>query len=264
MGMEVQDMKLLETQAISINFGGLKAVDEVDSHIEDGEIVSLIGPNGAGKTTFFNLITGFLRPTKGKVIYMGKEITGLPAYQIAACGVVRTFQKTNIFSEVTVKEGVSLGFHMKRHCPAWQIILNGRDAKKEQKEVERGTSEVLAFTRLTPWSEFRGKNLPYGKQRILEIAVALAASPHLVLLDEPATGLNPKETQELMNLIRRIRVEKGITICLIEHNMNVVIGISDRIIVLNYGKKIAEGNPKEISRDKSVIEAYLGRGFGHA
>ena len=257
-------MRLLETQGISINFGGLKAVDEVDTHIDEGEIVSLIGPNGAGKTTFFNLITGFLRPTKGKVFYLRKELTGLPAHQIAANGMVRTFQKTNIFSEVTVKEGICIGFHMKRKCGIWQILLNGRAAKREHSEIEERTSEILSFTGLTSWAGFRGKNLPYGKQRILEIAVALAAYPRLLLLDEPATGLNPKETQELIDLIRRVREERGVTVCLIEHNMKVVIGISNRIIVLNYGKKITDGTPEEISKDKAVIEAYLGRGFANA
>ena len=257
-------VSLLETKGISINFGGLKAVDDVDIDIKEGEIISLIGPNGAGKTTFFNLITGFLRPTKGKVIYEGEDITGLPPYRIAAHGVVRTFQKTNIFSEVTVEEGISLGFHMKRKCGLWQIIFDSHGAKVERGEVGERTRNLLAFTGLTPWSRFLGKNVPYGKQRILEIAVALAADPCLLLLDEPATGLNPKETQDLIDLIRRIRGEKGITICLIEHNMNMVIGISNRILVLNYGKKIAEGAPQEVSRDKSVIEAYLGRGFASA
>ncbi len=257
-------MRLLETLGISINFGGLKAVDQVDTHIDEGEILSLIGPNGAGKTTFFNLITGFLRPTKGRVTYLGEDITGLSPYQIAANGMVRTFQKTNIFSEVTVEEGIAIGFHMRRKCGIWQILLNGQEAKGERSEIQKQTTEILDFSGLSSWAKFNGKNLPYGKQRILEIAVALAASPRLLLLDEPATGLNPKETQDLVELIRRIRGERGITVCLIEHNMNVVIGISNRIVVLNYGKKITEGTPEEISRDRAVIEAYLGKGYGDA
>jgi branched-chain amino acid transport system ATP-binding protein len=257
-------VRILETQGISINFGGLKAVDQFDTYIDEGEILSVIGPNGAGKTTLFNLITGFLHPTEGKVIYLKKDLTGLAPYQIAANGLVRTFQKTNIFSEVTVEEGIAIGFHMRRKCGIWQILLNGQEAKKESNDVQKQASEILGFCGLSSWAEFKGKNLPYGKQRILEIAVALAASPRLLLLDEPATGLNPKETQDLTELIRRIRGEKGITVCLIEHNMNVVIGISNRIVVLNYGKKITEGTPEEISKNKEVIEAYLGRGYGNA
>jgi branched-chain amino acid transport system ATP-binding protein len=257
-------LRFLEITDLSINFGGLKAVDRVGLFIEEGEILSLIGPNGAGKTTLFNLVSGFLRPVEGRVSYMGEAITGWPPHRIASKGLVRTFQKTNIFSEITVKEGVATGFHLRRKVRLSKILVNSRDARMEEKDVEGWTSELLDFTGLMPWAGFLGKNLPYGKQRILEIGVALAASPRLLLLDEPASGLNPKETNELMALIRRIRDEKGITVFLIEHNMSVVVGISDRVVVLNHGKKIAEGAPGVISRDQAVIEAYLGRGFGHA
>ena len=257
-------MRLLEATNLSINFGGLKAVDRVDLSVVEGEIVSLIGPNGAGKTTLFNLITGFLKPVAGKVSYLGKVITGSPPHEIALMGMVRTFQKTNIFSEITVREGVATGFHLKRKVGLAKILLNSREARREGDKVEEWTAKVLGFTGLTAWADHLGKNLPYGKQRILEIGVALAPLPRLLLLDEPASGLNPRETNELMQLIRRIRDEMRITVLLIEHNMNVVVGISDRVIVLNHGQKIAEGTPGEISRDKFVIEAYLGRGFAHA
>jgi branched-chain amino acid transport system ATP-binding protein len=257
-------VRLLETLGLSISFGRLRAVDQGDAHIDEGEILSLIGPNGAGKTTFFNLITGFLRPTKGRVIYLGQDLTGLQPHQIAAHRMVRTFQKTNIFSEVTVEERITIGFHMRRKCGIWQILLNGQETKEEGYEIQKQTSEILGLAGLGSWAKLKGKNHPYGKQRIFEVAVALAGSPRLLLLDEPATGLNPKATQELVELIRRIRGERGITVCPIEHNMNVVTGISNRKVVLNYGKKITEGTPEEISKDRAMIEAYLGRGYGDA
>jgi branched-chain amino acid transport system ATP-binding protein len=257
-------VNLLETRNVSIHFGGLKAVDGVDFFVREGEILSLIGPNGAGKTTLFNLVSGFLTPLAGTVHYAGREITGLPPYTIARDGIVRTFQKTNIFSEITVREGIATGFHIRRNTGLWSILVNGDEAREEQRRVALWASEILEFTGLTPWAETLGKNLPYGKQRLLEIGVALAATPRLLLLDEPATGLNPKETQDLMALIRRIRDEKRITVLLIEHNMNVVVGISDRVIVLNHGQKIADGTPSEISRDRAVIEAYMGSGATYA
>jgi branched-chain amino acid transport system ATP-binding protein len=256
-------LRLLETQGLSIHFGGLKAVDRVDLFVDEGEILSLIGPNGAGKTTFFNLVSGFLRPSAGTTRYEGQEITGLPPYRIAAMGLVRTFQKTNIFSEIPVRDGVATGFHLTRNVDLVSILLHNRLAKSEQANVDRRTADVLGFTGLTPWAHQLGRNLPYGKQRILEVAVALAASPRLLLLDEPASGLNPTETNDLMSLIRRIRDERRITVLLIEHNMRLVVGISDRVVVLNQGRKIAAGPPDSVSTDRTVIEAYLGRGFAH-
>lgn len=254
-------VRLLETQGLSVRFGGLKAVDRVDLCVEQGEILSLIGPNGAGKTTLFNLVSGFLTPDAGAARYQGREISRLPPYRIAAMGLVRTFQKTNIFSEIPVRDGVATGFHLTRHVDLASILLHNRRAKAEQADVDRRTTDILSFTGLTPWAQHLGKNLPYGKQRILEVAVALAASPCLLLLDEPASGLNPTETNDLMALIRRIRDERRITVLLIEHNMRLVVGISDRVVVLNQGKKIADGPPDSVSTDRMVIEAYLGRGF---
>ena len=261
--MKESSSTLLEIQSASMAFGGLKAVDNVDASIREGEILSLIGPNGAGKTTLFNMITGFLRPTKGRIIYRGEDITGILPQKIAQKGIIRTFQKTNIFAEVSVKKGVSIGLQMKRKCPIWQIIINGPRAKNEEKEIDFETNDILEFTGLAPWAKYMGKNLPYGKQRILEIAVALGASPHLLLLDEPAAGLSPKESHDLMDLIYKIR-DKGITVYLIEHDMNVVTKISNRIIVINFGRKIAEGTPAEVAINEEVIEAYLGKGFASA
>ncbi|RPI72152.1 MAG: ABC transporter ATP-binding protein [Geobacteraceae bacterium] len=257
-------MSLLQVSELGIDFGGLKAVNGVDMNIKEGEILSIIGPNGAGKTTLFNLISGFLKPNKGRMIFDGTELTGMPAHRIATHGLVRTFQKTNLFSEVTVREGVAMGFHKSRHAGLLSVLFNGREARAEIREVKCRTKEVLDFVGLASLADYRGKNLPYGKQRMLAVAVALAAEPKLLMLDEPATGMNPNESQELMNLIHRLRDEKKITICLIEHNMNVVIKISDRIVVMNCGKKVAEGLPQEITTNDIVIEAYLGRGFANA
>lgn len=252
---------ILQAQNVSVHFGGLKAVQAVDLDVNEGEILSLIGPNGAGKTTFFNLVSGFLKPSSGSVRFMGQDITAMAPHKIAALGLVRTFQKTNIFADVSVEESVKIGFSLHRKACLADIFVNGKTSKLEAQQVENWSDEILKFTRLTEWRKNLVKNIPYGKQRMLAIAIALAAFPKLLLLDEPATGLNPVETQELIEIILKIRSERKITVFLIEHNMRLVVSISDRLAVLSYGEKLTEGKPEEVSKDARVIEAYLGRGF---
>ena len=252
---------LLETRALSIHFGGLKAVENVDLTVNKGEIMSLIGPNGAGKTTFFNLVSGFLKPTSGSVSFLGSDITGKEPHTIARMGLVRTFQKTNIFADVSVEESIKIGFNQYRKANILDILTNGKTSNSENQYMLENSKNILEFCGLYNWRKYLVKNIPYGKQRMLAIALALATSPKLLLLDEPATGLNPLETKELIDIILKIRDERGITVFLIEHNLNLVVSISDRLAVLCYGEKLTEGAPSAVANDPRVIEAYLGRGF---
>lgn len=254
-------MIMLRSENVCKYFGGLKAVENVDLSVHEGEILSLIGPNGAGKTTFFNLASGFLQPTKGQIHFLDEDITGMSPHTIAAKGLVRTFQKTNIFANVSVEESVRIGFSLHRKASLGAILLGGKSVHREEKKIDDLLGDILSFTALGEWRHSLVKNIPYGKQRILSIAIALAAGPRLLMLDEPATGLNPVETKELIDIILRIRGERGITVLLIEHNMRLVVSISDRMVVLSYGEKLAEGKPEEISKNPQVIEAYLGKGF---
>jgi branched-chain amino acid transport system ATP-binding protein len=248
---------LLETRGIVKKFKGLIAINHVDIVINEGEILSIIGPNGAGKTTFFNLITGILPCEEGSFFYRGEEITGLPPYDIAAKGIIRTFQTTKIFSQITVLQSTMIGRHLKTKSGLFASVFRTKQMKEEEKVTRQKALEILEFMDMITKQDFICKNLPYGEQRKLEIAIALAAEPDLLLLDEPSIGMNPEETSHLMTLIKKIR-HLGTTVTLVEHDMNVVMNISDRIVVLDFGQKIAEGLPDEIKENQKVIKVYLG------
>jgi branched-chain amino acid transport system ATP-binding protein len=245
------------TEDLTVQFGGLTAVDHLSFEIQQGEIISLIGPNGAGKTTAFNAVTGFIKPSEGSIRFFGQDLTGLKPFQIAKHGIIRTFQQTKVFPEVTVEESIRMGCHKIAETNLLSILVSSTLYRKKEEKIAERTDGILAFTDLKEKAGVLAKNLSYGEQRLLEIAVALAAEPKLLLCDEPVSGMNPEESRSTMELIRALR-QQGITILLVEHDMNVVMDISDRIVVLNYGKKIAEGSPKEVSENREVIEAYLG------
>jgi branched-chain amino acid transport system ATP-binding protein len=253
-------MALLEISNLTKTFGGLKAVSDITFSLEKGTIASIIGPNGAGKTTFFNNLTGIYRPDGGKIVFNGKVLNGLRPDQIAARGMARTFQNIRLFPDMTVVENILLGMHTHLRQSPVQALLRAPLFKKEEREAEQQAVELMHYVGLRNVGDELAKNLPYGKQRRLEIARALAADPLLLLLDEPAAGMNPQETEEMTRLFRNIRDERGITILLIEHDMRVVMNISENICVMDYGEKIAEGTPEQIRNDTRVIEAYLGRG----
>jgi branched-chain amino acid transport system ATP-binding protein len=253
-------MALLETRNLTKRFDGLAAVNGVDLAVDEGEIVGLIGPNGAGKTTCFNLLSGFLRPTTGTISFDGRDITGLRSHRIVQLGLVRTFQLTTLFAEMTVLENVLLGLHLRSRTGVRQLLLNRRSFPPEEVDESRG---VLEFVGLAAQSDQLAKNLPHGYQRVLGIAMALAARPRLLLLDEPVTGMNLDESGHVMTLVKAIR-DRGTTILLVEHNMKAVMGTCERVVVLNFGQKLAEGPPSAVSVHPKVIEAYLGAGLEHA
>ena len=253
-------MALLEIANVTKTFGGLKAVSDVTFSLEKGRIVSIIGPNGAGKTTFFNALTGIYRPDCGSIKFNGKSLIGLRPDQIAACGISRTFQNIRLFPDMTVIENIMVGMHVHLKQSALQVLFHLPGFKKEEKEAEKKAARLMEYVGLRRVENELAKNLPYGAQRRLEIARALAADPLLLLLDEPAAGMNPQETEDVIQLFRNIRSELGITILLIEHDMRVVMNISEDICVMDYGEKIAQGPPSEIRNNTRVIEAYLGRG----
>jgi branched-chain amino acid transport system ATP-binding protein len=252
--------ELLKAENVSEVFGGLKAVSDFDFHINPGELVGLIGPNGAGKTTAFNLFTGVYQPTTGTIMFDGKSIVGLKPYEITQRGIARTFQNIRLFSELTVLENVKIAFHFHVKYGLLESVLRIGRYFREEEQIEAESMKLLKIFHLEDKADEVAKNLPYGAQRRLEIARALAAKPKLLLLDEPAAGMNPQETKELMEMIRWIRKEFGLTVLLIEHDMSLVMGICERIYVLEYGMVIASGTPDVIKNDPEVIRAYLGAG----
>jgi branched-chain amino acid transport system ATP-binding protein len=248
---------LLETQQLRKEFGGLVAVDDVDFTVPENSIVSLIGPNGAGKTTFFNMLTGVYKPTVGRVVFAGEDMTGKPPHAFTQRGIGRTFQNIRLFQNMTALENVLVGMHVRLKGNLFEALVRTPRVRNEEKEARVRARGLLEFSGLVRKDDVIGRNLSYGDQRRLEVARALATQPKLLLLDEPTAGMNPQETADFTTFVGRLREEQKLSVLLIEHDMRVVMGISDRVTVLD-GEKIAEGTPQEIQKNERVIEAYLG------
>jgi branched-chain amino acid transport system ATP-binding protein len=250
---------ILELKQVTKQFGGLTAVDSVDLTVGEGQIAALIGPNGAGKTTVFNMITGAYQVTSGDVVFDGQSVCGKKPHEIVSLGIARTFQNIRLFKSSTVLENVMTGFHSKTHAGMFNVVFQPGKYRKEEEETREKSKEILKFLGLDDVMDLEARNIPYGHQRLLEIGRALATQPKLLLLDEPAAGMNSNEKHELVETIRKIRDNYRLSVLLVEHDMELVMGISEHITVVNFGKRIAVGTAEEIQKDEAVIEAYLGR-----
>lgn len=255
-------MALLDIRGLTKDFGGVRALDGLELHVNDGEIVSVIGPNGAGKTTFFNVLTGMMPPDSGEMLFESYDLAGLRPNQILKLGLARTFQNVRLFPEMTVRENAMVAQHARTKAGIFHAVLRTPFFRREEEQIRKKAEDTLAFfgTRLVGYRfDQPAMSLSYANRRRLEVARALASEPKILLLDEPTAGMNPRETSELTELIGKMREERDLTIVLIEHDMQVVKGVSDRVVVMDYGRKIAEGPYDDVARNEQVIEAYLGR-----